>query len=291
MYGASLLVGTALALFLVDPALAQAAQGADPALAQANVPRPWQINLPAAATAGMSGIIGLHNVLLVLITVITLFVLALLVWVVIRYNAKANPVPSATTHNTLLEVAWTVVPVLILVVIAIPSFRLLYYQDTIPTADLTIKAIGKQWYWSYEYPDQGNFTFDATMTPERRAAEQNLRLLATSNRVVVPVNATVRVIATASDVIHAWSVLPFGVKIDAVPGRLNQAWFRPEREGVFYGHCSELCGSRHAFMPIEVEVVSQERFDAWVTEARTRFAAVDAPAETRLASVAAPSKE
>src|SRR5688500_1860872 len=170
----------ALALVLVPEAYAQ--------------PTPWQMNFPAAADDRMAGIIGLHNILLVIITVISLFVLGLLVWVAIRFNAKANPVPSATTHNTFLEVAWTVLPVLILTVIAIPSFRLLYYQDNIPAADLTIKAIGKQWYWTYEYPDHGNFTFDATMMPERRAAEQNLRLLATSNRVVVPVGKTVRLI-------------------------------------------------------------------------------------------------
>jgi cytochrome c oxidase subunit 2 len=247
-------------------------------------PTPWQMNFPAAADDRMAGIIGLHNLLLIIITVISLFVLGLLVWVAIRYNAKANPVPSATTHNTLLEVAWTLLPVAILTVIAIPSFALLYAQDNIPTADVTIKVIGKQWYWTYEYPDQGNFTFNAQMVPERRAAESGLRLLATDNHVVVPVGKTVRLITTASDVIHAWSIQPFGVKIDAVPGRINQSWFRPTREGIFYGHCSELCGIRHAFMPIVVEVVSQERFDAWVAEARTRFAAVEPLAGTQLAT-------
>ena len=262
------------------------------ALAQDNLPQPWQINLPQAAGERMEGIIGLHNGLLVIITLISLFVLGLLVYVVIRFNAKANPVPSATTHNTLLEVAWTVVPVLILTAIAIPSFRLLYFQENVPPPDLTIKAIGKQWYWSYEYPDHGNFTFDALMVPERRAVAEGLpRLLATTNRVVVPVDRTVRVITTAADVIHAWTIPQFGAKVDAVPGRLNQTWFRANREGVFYGQCSELCGSRHAYMPIEVEVVSQARFDQWVAEARTRFGAVDAPAGTRFASAAAEKKE
>jgi cytochrome c oxidase subunit 2 len=270
------------ALVFAPEAMAQAQEHA----------QPWQINFPAAADDRMAGIIGLHNVLLVIITIISLFVAGLLVWVIIRFNAKANPVPSATTHNTLLEVAWTVVPVLILTVIAIPSFRLLYFEENVPNPDLTIKAIGKQWYWTYEYPDNGNFTFDATMLPDRRAAAENRpRLLATSNRVVVPVNKTVRLVTTGADVIHAWSIQPFGVKIDAVPGKLNQTWFKANREGIFYGQCSELCGARHAFMPIEVEVVSQERFDQWVAEAKTKFAAVDAPAATQLASVAPERKE
>jgi cytochrome c oxidase subunit 2 len=267
----------ALALVLAPEAYAQ--------------PTQWQMNFPAPADDRMAGIIGLHNILLIIITVISLFVLGLLAWVAIRFNAKANPVPSATTHNTFLEVAWTVLPVLILTVIAIPSFRLLYYQENIPPADVTIKAIGKQWYWTYEYPDHGNFTFNAQMVPERRAAETGLRLLATDNRVVVPVGKTVRILTTASDVIHAWSIQPFGVKIDAVPGRVNQTWFRATREGIFYGHCSELCGIRHAFMPIEVEVVSPERFDTWVAEAQTRFAKVDSASETQLATAAQGQKD
>jgi cytochrome c oxidase subunit 2 len=254
-------------------------------------PVPWQMNFPAAADDRMAGIIGLHNLLLVIITVISLFVLGLLVWVAIRYNAKANPVPSATTHNTLLEVAWTLLPVAILTVIALPSFALLYSQDNIPRADLTIKAIGKQWYWTYEYPDHGNFTFNAQMLPERQGAQTGRRLLATDNRVIVPVGKTVRLITTASDVIHAWSIQPFGVKVDAVPGRINQTWFRPTREGIFYGHCSELCGIRHAFMPIEVEVVSEERFAAWVAEARTRFASADPAADAQVAAAPAQERE
>jgi cytochrome c oxidase subunit II len=243
----------------------------------------WQLGLPDAADERMTEIIRLHNFVLWIITAVCLFVLALLAWIIVRFNAKANPTPTATTHNTILEVLWTVVPVAILVVIAIPSFRLLYAQDVIPQADLTIKAIGKQWYWSYEYPDNGNFTFDALMLSDRVAAQNNEpRLLGTNNHVIVPVNRTVRVLTTGADVIHAWAIPAFGVKIDAVPGRINATWFRANREGKFYGECSELCGARHAFMPITVEVVSQERFDQWVQEARTRFATVGAP--TRVAA-------
>jgi cytochrome c oxidase subunit 2 len=245
-------------------------------------PVPWQLGLQDAASDRMTRIIDLHNFVLWIITAICLFVLGLLVWIMVRYNAKANPTPTVTTHNTVLEVLWTVIPVAILVAIAIPSFRLLYYQDVIPQADITIKAIGKQWYWSYEYPDNGNFTFDALMLSDRVAQQKGEpRLLGTNNHVVVPVNTTVRVITTGADVIHAWAIPAFGVKIDAVPGKINQTWFNATREGKFYGECSELCGARHAFMPITVEVVSRERFDQWVEEARTRFATVGAP--TRVA--------
>jgi len=243
----------------------------------------WQLGLQDSAADRMTRIIDLHNFVLVIITIICLFVLGLLTWIMIRYNAKANPKPSATTHNTVLEVLWTVVPVAILVTIAIPSFRLLYYEDVIPPADMTVKAIGKQWFWSYEYPDNGNFTFDALVLSDRVAGQQmEPRLLGTNNHVVVPINKTIRLIITGADVIHAWAIPAFGVKIDAVPGRLNVTWFKANKEGKFYGECSELCGARHAFMPIEVEVVSQERFDQWVQEAKTKFAAVGAP--TRLAA-------
>ena len=243
----------------------------------------WQLGLQDSAAERMTRIIDLHNFVLVIITVICLFVLGLLTWIMIRYNAKANPTPSATTHNTVLEVLWTVVPVAVLVTIAIPSFRLLYYEDVIPQTDMTIKAIGKQWFWSYEYPDNGNFTFDALVLSDRVAGLQmEPRLLGTNNHVVVPINKTIRLITTGADVIHAWTIPAFGVKIDSVPGRLNVTWFKANKEGKFYGECSELCGARHAFMPIEVEVVSQERFDQWVQEAKTKFAAVGAP--TRLAA-------
>lgn len=269
--------------FLSCAAVAAGAMTAGAALAAQ--PEPWQVWHQPAATEKMEKIVALHDILLVVITAITLFVLALLIWVMIRFNARANPVPSKTSHNTLLEVVWTVVPVVILVIIAIPSFRLLYYTDTIPPADLTIKAIGKQWFWTYEYPDNGNFTFDSLMlTDDAAKAAGEPRLLAVDNRVVVPVGKTVRVIVTAADVNHAFAMPAFGTKIDAIPGRLNETWFRAEREGVFYGQCSELCGVNHAFMPIAIEVVSQQRFDAWAAEAQQKFARVDGTEPAQLAA-------
>ena len=260
---------TAMLSFAVS---AQAAEGQ---------PSPWQLGLQAAGDDRMADIIGLHTFVLYIITAICLFVLGLLVYIMVRFNAKANPTPSATTHNTTLEVLWTVVPVLILVTIAIPSFRLLYFEDVIPKTDMTVKAIGKQWFWTYQYPDNGNFQFDAQLVPDRRSApivpDGPPRLLGTTNHVVVPVGKTIRLITTGADVIHSWTIPAFGVKIDAVPGRINTTWFKADREGTYYGQCSELCGARHAFMPITVDVVSQAKFDMWVEEAKTKFAAVDAP--------------
>jgi cytochrome c oxidase subunit II len=230
----------------------------------ANLAQPWQMNLPEAVTPVMESVVSFHNFLLWIITAITLFVLVLLVYALVRFSAGANPEPSRTTHNTLVEVAWTVVPILILIAIAIPSFRLLYLQRDFPQADFTIKATGSQWFWSYEYPDHGDIFFDSLMKPVDELEPGEPRLLATTAPVVVPVNATVSLIVTANDVIHSWTVHSFGEKIDAIPGRLNQAWFRAEREGVFYGSCVELCGIGHSDMPIEVRVVSQAEFDEWV---------------------------
>jgi cytochrome c oxidase subunit II len=242
---------------------------------------PQQVGFMKAATDHMQEIDNFHNLLLVIITLITVFVMGLLIWVMVRYNARVNPKPANWSHNTLIEIAWTIVPIVILGFIVVPSFRLLYAGEVIPAnVDLTVKAIGHQWYWSYEYPDHGGFTFDALMLSDADAAKAGEpRLLGVDNRVVVPVNKTVRVIVTSADVIHSWTIPAFGSKIDGVPGKLNETWFRANREGVFYGQCSELCGSRHAFMPIAVEVVSQEKFDQWVTEAKAKFAAADgAPA-------------
>ena len=233
-------------------------------------PDPWQMGLQEAASPIMERIASLHDGLLWLITIISLFVLVLLIYVSLKFNAKANPEPSKTTHNTAIEVAWTVIPVLILLAIAIPSFRLLYFQRVIPEADMTIKAIGNQWYWSYEYPDHNDVSFDSLLLEgddlaERRKIDPGApRLLAVDNEVVVPVGKTVRVIVTASDVIHNFAVPCFGTKMDGIPGRLNETWFKVDKEGVYYGQCSELCGIKHAYMPIAVRVVSQAKFDTWV---------------------------
>jgi cytochrome c oxidase subunit 2 len=186
---------------------------------------------------------------------------------VVKFNSKANPVPSKTTHNTLIEVAWTIIPVLILVAVAVPSFRLLFLQLDIPKADLTIKATGKQWFWTYSYPDNGPFEFDSLM-----AADKQPRLLAVDNEVVVPVNKIVRVQTTAADVIHSFAVPSFGIKIDAIPGRLNETWFKATKTGWFYGQCSELCGKDHAYMPIAIRVVTEQEFATWVEQAKKKFA-------------------
>jgi cytochrome c oxidase subunit 2 len=231
-------------------------------------PAPWEVTLQAAATPVMENIVWFHNFLFVLITVITLFVLALLVIVVVKFNAKANPVPSKTTHNTMIEVAWTLIPVLILVAVAVPSFRLLFQQLDIPKVDLTVKATGKQWYWSYAYPDNGKFEFDSLM-----AADKQPRLLGVDNEMVVPVNKVIRVQTTGADVIHAFAVPSFGIKIDSIPGRLNETWFKATKVGMYYGQCSELCGKDHAFMPIAVRVVSDQEFAAWVETAKKKYAA------------------
>jgi cytochrome c oxidase subunit II len=214
-----------------------------------------------------------------LITVIAVFVLVLLAYACWRFREDRNPVPSRRSHNTVLEVVWTAVPVLILVIIAIPSFKLLYFSDVVPKTDMTVKAIGRQWYWSYEYPDQGNFTFDAYMISDEELKDGQLRLLETDNRVVVPVDTNVRIQTTATDVLHSWTIQQFGVKVDAVPGHLNELWFRVTEPGTYYGQCSELCGVNHAFMPITVQALPKEEFEAWVKQAQQQFARVgDAPA-------------
>ena len=239
----------------------------------AAAPQPWEMTFQPAATPIMREIDTLHHYILWIITTITLFVLVLLTYVILKFRAGKNPTPSRQTHNVLIEVLWTTLPVIILVGIAVPSFGLLYREDVIPKADFTLKATGHQWYWSYEYPDHGKFSFDSTMIPENQLKPGEKRLLEVSNRIVVPVNATVQVLVTADDVIHAWAVPAFGVKIDATPGKTNHTWFKVEREGVYYGQCSELCGTNHAFMPISVEAVSQQKFTEWVADAQKKFAA------------------
>ncbi len=266
-----------------------AALGATSATAAEGEPVPWQMGFQDAATPLMEKIISFDNMLLWIITVISVFVLALLLYCMVRFNSKANPVPSKTTHNTLIEVAWTVLPILVLLVIAIPSFRILYFDRTFPKIDMTIKATGNQWNWTYAYPDHDQIEFDSIMLQDDELKEGQPRLLSVDNQVVVPVNKNIRVIVTASDVIHNWAIPAFGIKMDAVPGRLNEIWFRATKTGTFYGQCSELCGKDHSFMPIAVRVVSDSDFAAWVVKAKEEFAA--APAGTKVAKLVSDAKQ
>ncbi|MCG8504526.1 MAG: cytochrome c oxidase subunit II [Sphingomonadales bacterium] len=286
------LILSTLAMLMSSPALAQS----DRVVSKAE---DKQLGFIEAASPVMEEIAEFHDLLLIIITIITIFVFLLLFWVMVRYNARRNPNPSKTSHNTLIEVIWTGVPIIILVVIFFPSMKLLYLQDEIPEADIVIQATGHQWYWSYQYPDHGGIEFDSIMLPveywdedrgpeveaQRQAAVADIsamlggreiaeieRLLDTDTRVVVPINKVVKVLVTASDVIHSWTIPAFGFKIDAVPGRFNETWFKATELGTFYGQCSELCGIRHAFMPIVVEVVTEEEFAAWVARAQEAYA-------------------
>jgi cytochrome c oxidase subunit 2 len=249
--------------------------GAGAAFAGSGQPSPWQLGMQQSASPVMDDIISFHDRLLYIITAITAFVLVLLIVVMVRFNARSNPVPTRTTHNTWLEIAWTVIPIVILLVIAIPSFKLLFLQLNLPEADLTVKATGKQWFWTYSYPDNGKFEFDSLMLKDAERKPEQPRLLAVDNDMVVPVNKTVRVITTGSDVIHAFAGPSFGIKIDAIPGRINETWFKATREGVYYGQCSELCGKDHAFMPIAVRVVSEQEFATWLEQAKKKWARND----------------
>jgi len=267
-------VRAALAVLCGFAALAGAA-----GVAGAAEPKPWEMGLQPGATPVKHLMHDFHSLLVVIITAIVVLVLALLVVVMVRFNARANPTPSRTTHNTVLEVAWTVIPVIILIVIAVPSFKLLYTLEVVPEAEMTVKVTGRQWYWDYEYPDHGDIAFSSHMIPDEELQPGQKRLLEVDQRLVVPVDTTVRVIVTAGDVIHSWAVPAFGLKKDAVPGRLNETWLRVEKEGVYYGQCSEICGINHAFMPIAVEAVSKEAFEQWVARTRTaQGIAGDAPA-------------
>jgi len=219
-----------------------------------------------------------HNGLVVIITLITIFVLMLLLYASWRFREKRNPTPSTTTHNTVVEVLWTVIPIMILIGIAIPSFRLLFFADRTTNADMTLKIVGNQWYWSYEYPDYGNFTFDANLIPDGQLKSGQKRLMDTDNPVVLPVGKKVRLLMTARDVLHSWAVSSLGVKLDNVPGRTNETWVQIDTPGTYYGFCSELCGAGHAFMPIMVKAVSPADFDKWVALAKKTFAHVDTPA-------------
>jgi cytochrome c oxidase subunit 2 len=245
------------------------------ALAALGHPVPWQMDLQDAATPVMQEIADFHFYLLWVIGVISVFVLALLLIVIVRFNARANPTPSRTTHNTPIEILWTIVPVIILAAIAVPSFRLLFVELDVPKPDLTIKATGKQWFWSYSYPDNGNFEFDSLMVQEKDLKPGQPRLLTADSEMVVPVNKIVHVLVTGADVIHSFTVPSFGIRIDAVPGRMNETWFKSTVTGMFYGQCSELCGKDHSFMPIAVRVVSDSDFTAWVASAKQKYATED----------------
>jgi cytochrome c oxidase subunit 2 len=270
------------------PALAFVAALAAGGIAFAGLgqPSPWQMTFQQSAAPTMDDIIWFHDFVLYIIAGITAFVLILLVVVMVKFNARANPTPSRTTHNTLLEVGWTVIPVVILVVIAIPSFRILFVQLNVPPSDLTIKATGNQWNWTYNYPDDKIEFTSIILTDDERAKinPSPPRLLGVDNPIVVPLNKVVRVQVIGSDVIHAFAVPSFGIKIDAIPGRLNETWFKATREGVFYGQCSELCGKDHAFMPIEVRVVSEQAYAAWLAEAKKKFAIDEARPATNVAA-------
>lgn len=245
----------------------------DPAWAEViGQPSPWEIGLQRAVTPVMTDIVWFHNLLLWIITGIVILVLALLVTVIVRFNRKASPVPSRTTHNTVIELVWTVIPVMVLVLIAVPSFRLMFFQLDTPPADLTVKATGKQWFWTYAYPDNGNFEFDSLMIADKDLQPGQPRLLAVDNEMVVPVNKVVRVQTIGADVIHEFVVPSFGIRIDAIPGRLNETWFKAKQEGVYYGQCSQLCGRDHAFMPIAIRVVSEQAFADWLAQAKQKYA-------------------
>ncbi len=235
-------------------------------------PKNWQLGFQESVTSIMNDVVFMHDyILMPIITAISVFVLFLLFYVCIKFRESKNPNPSKTTHNTFIEIVWTLIPCLILIVIAIPSFKLLYKQDIIPKADVTVKAIGYQWYWGYEYPDQ-NIYFESLMIEDKDLKPGQPRLLATDTEVVVPVNKIVKVLITSNDVLHAWAIPAFGVKRDAVPGRINETWFKADKEGVYYGQCSELCGIKHAFMPITVRVVSEEKYLEWIELAKKKYA-------------------
>jgi cytochrome c oxidase subunit II len=242
------------------------------AVAWAEGPRPWELGMQPPATPVKDRLSSFHDELLVIITLITVFVLGLLLYVIVRFHHQRHPVPTRTSHNTVIEMLWTVVPVLILVIIAIPSFKLMYYMDRVPDPDMTIKVTGHQWYWSYDYPDQGGLAFDSNLIPEADLKAGQKRLLDVDNPLVVPVDTTIRVQVTGTDVIHSWFIPSFGVQEYAIVGRLNESWMRVEHQGVYYGQCNQICGVNHAFMPIKVQAVSKEDFQHWLVDAKKKFA-------------------
>ena len=256
-------------------------------VAWADQPHPWELGMQAPATPIKERIHHFHNALLVIIFLIAVFVLGLLLYVIVRFSAKRHPVPTRTSHNPVIEILWTVVPVIILVAIAIPSFKLMYYMDEIPDAKMTIKVTGHQWYWSYEYPDQNGLTFDSNMIQDKDLKPGQERMLEVDNPLVVPVNTTIRVQITGTDVIHSWFIPSFGVQEYAILGRLNEAWMRVLEPGTYRGECNQICGINHAYMPIVVKAVPQADFDKWLGDAKKKFAV--APTAPAVANAAAPA--
>ncbi len=247
------------------------------ALAWASEPVPWEMDLQPAASLTRERITALHDFLLVVITLISLFVLGLMAYTMFRFRASANPVPSKTSHHTVIEILWTVIPVIILVIIAVPSFRLLYYADKVPEADMTLKVTGHQWFWNYEYPDNGGLAFDSYVIQAADLKPGQKRLLDVDNPLVLPVDTTVRLLFVGTDVMHSWFVPSFGVQLYTVPGRINESWVKATHEGTFYGQCNQICGINHAYMPISVKVVSKPDFAKWVEEAKKKFASEAPP--------------
>ena len=284
-----LLTTKATARALLTLALGVIGSLAAATIAGAAEPKPWQLGFQPPATPVKDRLSAFHDELLIIITLITIFVLGLLVYVMWRFNQQRNPVPTRTSHNTVIEMLWTVVPVLILIIIAIPSFKLMYYMDRVPNPEMTIKVTGHQWYWSYEYPDQGGLTFDSNMIPEDQLKPGQKRLLDVDNPLVVPADTIIRVLITGTDVIHSWFVPSFGVQEYAIVGRLNESWMKIEHPGTYYGQCNQICGVNHAFMPIKVEALSKDAFQHWLGDAKKKFARhEDGTGAVRVAAVPDP---
>ena len=285
-----LLTTKATARALLTLALGMIGIAAITAVAGAAEPKPWQLGFQPPATPVKDRLSAFHDELLIIITLITVFVLGLLVYVIWRFNHQRNPVPSRTSHNTVIEMLWTVVPVLILIIIAIPSFKLMYYMDRVPNPEMTIKVTGHQWYWSYEYPDQGGLTFDSNIIPDDQLKPGQRRLLDVDNPLVVPADTIIRVLITGTDVIHSWFVPSFGVQEYAIVGRINESWMKIEHAGTYYGQCNQICGVNHAFMPIKVEAISKDAFQHWLVDAKKKFARLDDDTGTvRVAAVPDPA--
>jgi cytochrome c oxidase subunit 2 len=255
--------------------------------AAVGAPEPWQMNMTAGFSPMKARLNEFHNELLIIITLIVVVVFVLMAYIAVRFNAKAHPVASTTTHHTMLEVAWTLIPILILMAIAVPSFKLLYYLDRTPKADMTINVTGHQWYWSYTYADAGNLTFDSTIVSDDDLKKGDLRQLTVDNALVLPVGAKVRILVSSTDVMHSWLVPPLGVQMYATPGRTNETWVEVSEEGTFYGQCNQICGINHGYMPIMIQGIPADQFPAWIEAAKKKYASNDGAAvSTRLADAA-----